>query len=215
MSNPNARRVIALLEEFDSSNTRYAVVRDIENALPKAYLGDRDVDIIIHPEDKFRAAELLQTNGWLKVLHPYDNKRDFVFLYRMDRFEFYVKGNAKLDICYQLACRSTNAGEWVPLDQEIQESVWLRRERDGAKCCYVLDPIDECVHLLARAFFDKRVIPQGYRERISDLFLKVGEAALSERLRLVFFSAAPVVVSVIKEDDFDMLHQRVLSFVDY
>ena len=61
-------------------------------------------------------------------------------------------------------------GEWVPLDQDIQDSVWENRRRDEAKGCYALSPLDECVHLLARAYFDKGCMPSEYRDRIEQLY---------------------------------------------
>ena len=65
---------------------------------------------IIHPEDWPQAQQLLKVEKWFEVLHPFDNLRDFTFLYGMTPFRFFIRGIAKLDVCFQLACRSTNAG---------------------------------------------------------------------------------------------------------
>lgn len=207
--------VMSFLRALDARNLQYAVVRDLNNVLPDRYMGEADVDIIINPRDWQQAKDVLLSMKWFEVLHPFDNLRDFTFLYGMRRFKFFIRGNAKLDICFQLACRSTNAGEWVPLDQTIQESVWSNRKWDESRCCYVLSPLDECVHLLARAFFDKQKVTQEYLTRIEHLFNKIDAELLEDRLKLVFFKAAGTVMACLRNRELDQLVDRVRSYDNY
>lgn len=210
-----ANHVIEVLNALNSKKVRYAVCRDIENALPENYKGDADIDLVIHPEDWKPAQTVLKSQNWFEVLHPFDNQTDFVFLYGVKRFRFFVRGSAKLDICFQLACRSTNAGEWIPLDQEIQDSVWANRKWDDERQCYTLAPIDEIVHLLARAYFDKKVVTEAYRLRIEELFSDMDESELEHRLGLVFFRASGEVMSCLRSSELDAIMTRVTEFNDY
>lgn len=210
-----AHHVMEVITAFDSNNVRYAICRDLENALPKDYLGEADIDLVIHPEDWSDAQGILKSRNWFEVLHPFDNMSDFVFLYGLKRFRFFVRANAKLDLCFQLACRSTNAGEWIPLDQEIQDSVWLNRKWDDQRQCYMLSPIDECVHLLARAYFDKKGVTELYRLRIQELFSGVEESELEHRLGLVFFRAAGEIISCLRSGKISEIVTRVTAFHEY
>lgn len=215
MSGVAAQYVVGLFRAFDAKGVRYAVLRDLNNVLPLDYDGEKDVDVVVHPGDWVEARQVLSAERWFEVLHPFDNLKDFTFLYGMEKFRFFIRGNAKLDVCFQLACRSTNAGEWIPLDQEIQESVWRNRCWDGSKGTYILSPIDECTHLLARAFFDKKEIDFAYRQRIASLWRILDEAEMERRLRLVFFRAAKEVVFCVRSSDYDGLIARLAAFHDY
>lgn len=215
MTSIAASHVMEVLNAFNSKTVRYAICRDIENALPEDYAGEADIDLVIHPEDWKLAQGVLKPQNWFEVLHPFDNQSDFVFLYGVKRFRFFVRGSAKLDICFQLTCRSTNAGEWIPLDQEIQDSVWANRKWDDLRQCYMLSPIDEIVHLLARAYFDKKGVAEAYRLRIQELFSGMDEADLEHRLRLVFFRAAGEVMSCLRSGEIGKIVTRVTAFHDY
>ena len=207
--------VLSVFGAFESGNIRYALLRDLSGALPNNYTGESDIDIIIHPEDWFEARQLLKNNKWFEVMHPFDNLKDFVFLYGMQRFKFFIRGAAKLDVCFQLACRSTNDGEWIPIDQEIQDSVWGGRYLCEKKKCYVLDPVDECVHLLARAFFDKNQVPIDYSERVMFLYSKIDSEKFQKCLELVFFRAAREVHVLVQNGSLMDLKKCILSFDDY
>ncbi len=210
-----ASNVMEVLNAFNSKKVQYAICRDIDNALPENYAGEADIDLVIHPEDWKLAQGVLTQQNWFEVLHPFDNLTDFVFLYGVKRFRFFVRGSAKLDICFQLTCRSTNAGEWIPLDQEIQDSVWANRKWDDLRLCYTLSPIDEIVHLLARAYYDKKGFTEAYRLRIQELFLGIDESDLEHRLRLVFFRAAAEVMLCMRTGEIGEIVARVNAFHDY
>lgn len=215
MTSTAARHVMEITNAFEAENVRYAICRDLENALPADYAGEADIDLVIHPEDWSNAQGILKSRNWFEVLHPFDNLSDFVFLYGVKRFRFFVRGEAKLDLCFQLACRSTNAGEWIPLDQEIQDSVWANRKWDDQRRCYTLSPVDECVHLLARAYFDKKSVTELYRSRIQELYSEIDECDLEYRLRLVFFRATGDIMSCLRSGEITELVTRVTAFHDY
>ena len=207
--------VMEITKAFAAKNVRYAICRDLENLLPNNYTGKADIDIVIHPEDWLNAQSLLKSQNWFEVLHPFDNLSDFIFLYGAKRFRFFLRGRAKLDLCFQLTCRSTNAGEWIPLDKEIQDSVWANRKWDSKRQCYTLSQIDEFVHLLARAYFDKKDVPELYRARIEELYTSIDASEIEHRLKLIFFHATGSVMTLLRSSRISELFTTVNEFHDY
>ena len=111
--------------------------------------------------------------GWFPVRHPWDFGDNFIFLYSMNPLEFYEKNGIYLDVSYQLCCRSVNNGEWMPLDQKINNSVWNNRKQDNTYGWYILSDEDLFLHLITRSVFDKKKFTDGYIEQIQNLFKKI------------------------------------------
>jgi hypothetical protein len=202
-------KVLELLGLLEFSNVRYCVLRDFfQNGSVSG-----DVDILFHPADKQVLHSILKKEKWFKVLHPYDNLTDFSFLYGMDEFEFFAKGELRLDICFQLCCRSIDKKYWLPLDLAIQESVFDDRVR--YRDYYKLSKEDELVHLTTRCVFDKRQFPLNYKERIVEIYPECDKSRLKEKLSFVYFNAFHLVIDAVESNNFDCLISKYLSYCEY
>ena len=159
--------VIDLFSLLNNENINYILIRNINNELPKSLPLNKDIDLMINEDEASNFKDLMQRNGWKQKKHPLGH---FPFLYGLKPFEFYFKNGIHLDICFQLACRSLNKGEWFPLDMQIQEDLWNNKLKIlDSPWKYQLSIEDEFVHLITRCVFDKKEFNNGYIERIEQL----------------------------------------------
>ena len=149
------------------------------------------------------------------IRHPHQHDR---FLYGVKNFEFFVnKDKVWLDLNYQLACRSLNAGEWIPLDRKVQDSAWKNKviNKIDNFSYYSLGMEDEFVTLVTRSIFDKKEFPKEYRERINELIRLIDVNEVISKFQLIFFKFTSVLLRMLKERQYKMILNRYLSFSEY
>lgn len=212
----SSKQITDFFEILEQSNIQYLLPRNINNEIPEALPIDKDIDILIFPSDKGRCNEALLNAGWKLGKHPWDFGSNFKFLYSMDSFRWYTKDSLHIDVSYQLCCRSPNQGEWVPLDQEIQDSAWGNRLVDtNSPWKWSLCVEDELVHLLTRCVFDKKDFNVGYTERIEELVDIVDFVEVESRLKHVFFMFSSTMISLVKSGSYSDIIESYFSFSDY
>lgn len=211
--NPDA--ILDIFRILNESGINYVLLRNIDCELPNKFKGNKDIDILVKQEEKKMFYNLMKINKWRKCPHPLDLAGDFTFLYAMDRFDFFTKKGINLDICYQLSCKSTNAGEWMPLDQFINNSVWENRKINKDYGWYEMSREDELVHLLTRCIFDKKTFSSNYIIRIEDLFRDIDINKFIERIELVFFKFTPYLLKHIENKRYQIIRNEYLKFIDY
>jgi len=206
-------------EAFDLLNTsglEYLLMWNIDGELPESLPEGKDVDILIRKEQETELVGFLEAHDYEEIAHPF---RDDVFLYSVDKFRKmrHRKNNVLLDLNFQLTCRSLNAGEWIPLDQTIQESAWenKRFQEETGFSRWTLGVEDEYVTLLARAVFTKRIFDEGYRASIDRLRNKVDERDVLQKLEKVFFKFAPYLIAQVRKGEYDTIVKNYIQFREY
>ena len=211
--NPNA--IIEIFNKLNTSGFEYILIRNINNELPSSLRIGKDIDLLVHYNDRRKFINFLKTNGFKRIDHPHRHNK---FLYGVKIFEFFVnKDNVLLDLNYQLACRSLNAGEWIPLDNKIQDSAWKNKVTNKIDnfSFYSLGLEDEFVALVTRSLFDKKEFQDGYMERIEELMNQINVNEVIAKFQLVFFKFTPVLFSMLKERQYKVVLDRYLSFREY
>jgi hypothetical protein len=207
-------------EVFDclkEHSIEYVLLRNMGDELPYKLKKTKDIDLLINPRDKKKLKKILVSNGWLEGRHPWNFGDNFVFLYSMDKFLVFNKNNIALDICFQINCRSLNNGEWFPLDEIVQESVFKNKKEEalGDGSVFRLSNEDEFIHLLTRAVFDKKVIPEDYIEKIMSLYEKINREDVIEKLDLIFFKFTSTLLKMVAAKEFNVLRHKYLTYKDY
>lgn len=201
---------------LNESKIPYLLIRNINNELPNNLLPGKDIDILIRSEDLARMLTYLKSNSYKERPHPWRND---IFLYALPKFRFMVKNELIFDFCTKLSCRSINQGEWLPLDNFIQQKAWETRtlkDFDGIEYSTVSKEV-EIVTLIVRSIFDKNRFESGYEYRIKELLtFNLDQKTVSEMLSLVFFSAAGFIWDSIKtRDDFSEIYKDYISYKKY
>lgn len=202
-----------IFDLLNRNSLNYILLRNLDKELPDKLPLKKDIDLIISPKDKNKFSSLLKNDGWKKRFHPFGN---FPFLYGMHHFEFYTKKDISLDICYDLACRSLNKGEWFPLDLKIQESVWInKRDVSNKPWKFRLSYEDEFIHLITRCIFDKKVFTKAYITRIKELKERVNWDKLLQGFELIFFNFSETLRDLIEADSYEIIIKNYYQFKNY
>jgi len=210
--------VVEVFSQLNSFQRPYILLRNIDNELPDNLKYGKDIDILINKSDEASFKEFFKKIGYNPIKHPLANN---VFLYGVDRFEYmYANKNNHIliDPCFQLVCRSLNAGEWIPLDQIIQESAWHNRrfvEQNNNLSYWSLSYDDEFITLIARSIFDKRTFAQGYIKRIEEIYSLISLDNVNKKMNLIFFKFTPLLLQLIENREYSDLVDRYIKFKDY
>lgn len=219
MNRVDSKRIIRFFNEINRSGLSYILLRNIANELPNNLTIGKDIDLLVKKSEAKLFSKFLSKHNYHLVAHPLQND---CFLYGVDQFEFRHNKthNIILDLHYQLAVRSLDAGQWIPLDQTIQQSAWANRrfeKKEGDFSYWTLDYIDEIISLVARSIFDKREFPKDYIDRIEQLLCltNFSEADLKDKLEKIFFKYTPYLIAHIKNGRFREILSDYFKFKEY
>ena len=209
------KKIFNLLNE---SNLDYIITRNIDNELPSALKIGKDIDILINKKNEKKLIHFFYSNDYVRIDHPF--KHD-VFLYGVDKFEFKYKNmynHIDFDLVFQIAVRSLDKGQFIPLDKTIQDSAWKNKRFENLSDDFgywALSYEDEFVCLVARSIFDKSKFNIGYIKRINKLINLIDQNDVLEKLNMIFFKFTPHLIKHIKEENYDEIITNYLKFKQY
>ncbi len=211
------KEVIEIFALLNLDGLNYILLRNINNELPYNLKFGKDIDILVHECDKIKINNFFKYHGYKVKSHPLRHDK---FIYNANKFEFrYNKSNKIIfDLNFQVLVKSLDAGQQIPLDQEIQSSLWENKrfvQLDNNFGYWALGYEDEFVCLLARSILDKREFQIYYRERIEHLLDIINIDCAKKKLYVVFFKFTPVLVSLIVSKKYGDIVESYLKFKDY
>ncbi|NLO17466.1 MAG: hypothetical protein GX118_04680, partial [Arcobacter butzleri] len=109
-------------------------------------------------------------------------------------------------------------GQWIPLDQIIQESAWKNKRFEQLTDDFgywTLSYEDEFVCLISRSIFDKKEFQNGYIKRINELINLINKNDVTEKFNMVFFKFTPYLMSYIEKQNYDEIIKNYLQFKEY
>lgn len=209
--------LINIFKLLNKSGLKYILMRNINKELPSGLEIGKDIDILVNKEDEKEFINFFHSNDYQTIDHPF--KYD-VFLYGVDRFEFKYNNNNKIlfDLNFQIAVRSLDAGQWIPLDQIIQESAWKNKRFEQLTedfGYWTLSYEDEFVCLISRSIFDKKEFQNGYIKRINELINLINKNDVTEKFNMVFFKFTPYLMKYIEKQNYDEIIKNYLQFKEY
>jgi len=212
-----SKELINIFTLLNKQKLNYILMRNIDKELPNNLIIGKDIDILVYKKDEKQFVNFFNANNYETMNHPF--KYD-IFLYGVDRFEFKYNNNNNIlfDLNFQIAVRSLDAGQWIPLDQSIQESAWKNRRFEQLNedfGYWTLSYEDEFVSLVARSIFDKKEFQSGYVKRIDELSSIIEKLNVIEKLNMVFFKFTPFLMDYIDNKDYENIIKNYLEFKDY
>lgn len=211
-----SNRIVAVLSSLAKQDIPYRLLRNIDNELPNKLKRGKDIDVLSPWNHRGRLDHFLREIGFCRVSHPLRGDK---FLYSVHPFEFYRNSTSDffIDVHFELACRSLNQGEWIPLDRAIQARAWEEcgHHLIGDVTVIGLSPACECLHLLTRCVFDKRKFDLGYLRRIEELTAILSDAQLLGVLEPVFFKFSMCLLDLLRAKSYQEIIMSHLRFMDY
>ncbi len=210
----DANEIKKVFKLLNKNQVEYILMRNIDKELPNDLESGKDIDLLI--KDKKAIVKILNNNNFKKITHPHQNN---IFLYGVKKFEFHKNDKEVLfDLNFQIAVRSLDAGQWIPLDETIQISAWKNRrfEQQSEDFRYwTLSYDDEFISLVARSIFDKKGFQNGYIKRINELQPLISKEEVVKKLNMVFFKFTPYLLEMIEKQEFDKIITNYLQFKEY
>ena len=212
--NSSPKSILNFFEILNNSDIKWILVRNSNNEIPLNHNKSKDIDLLIHEDCKIKIRELFLLNGIKKIIHPLNSATR---IYCLEPFEMYITQDKLLiDITYKLSVKSLDKGQWLPLDQKIQESAFDNSkifEMMGVSI-KILSVEDRVVEMITRAIFNKRIINLSELREVNQLIGECNLEALIERLKLVFFKFTDKLLVSISKEDINLI-EAYLKFKDY
>jgi hypothetical protein len=201
-----------IFKSLDNLNIKYVVLRDVDNALPLKITSEKDIDLLVLESD-YKKLNNLQKEGWVETQHPFRNS---VFLYGLKKFRMFTFSGIPVDFTTKLCVRSLNKGEWMPLDQSIQDTIFERSvESSFSTSVRTLGPEHELLHLVSRSIFDKNLFLPSYTARINELEYVFNSPIFREMLLTVFFKFTDCLIENLKKRKLEKIYDLYIKFDRY
>ena len=180
----------------------------------KAALLDREeklIRILVNPEQKKEFVQVIKSLGGKQQK---DKSKD-LYLYGMDHFMYFIVDNVKLIACFQLACRSTLNGEWVPLDRIINNFALDRVVSKKENVMPVPCPEDYLCYILAKCVYTDEQFGEYDIDRIQKCLEETKEPQLSDKLKGVFFNFTTTMITMLKEHKYKDIIEALWCYSEY
>lgn len=208
-----------LIDKFfsllDSSGIDWILLRNTNDELPKLLDVNKDIDILVRPENKTEIHAFFIANQFMEIRHPLAND---IRLYGVDAFRMYKNLEGLLiDVNFQAVVKSLDQGQWIPLDQAIQKELWLNRRfvLIGDEHVPMPSVEDLFVLTLCRCILDKKNFTVWGRALLGQAIAECDIERLRKKLELVFFKFTPRLIDLVWNSKFDEIVPCYLSFSDY
>ena len=213
----NSQYIIHFFEGLNNSGVVYALIKNIGNELPDCLIPGKDIDIVVHPEYRSQFHKYMKKIA-RKVIHPYGKENGWRNIYGLEEFEFWRLHTAVdiyIDVTFSLCCKSVMPKIWVPLDNQIQKSVWENREFDIDHNWWHLDYNSLYLYLIVRCVFDKKTFSDLYQKDIEVLRNKIELDTVKYFFKLVFFKFSDQLINLLDDKLYDTIIPSYLSFKNY
>jgi hypothetical protein len=207
--------ILKVFEILNFSNFPYLLLRNTEEELPDKLVKGKDIDILIQHHDREKLLKALRKHKFYQIKHPL---RSDVKLYGVHQFDMFESPEQPLlDVNYEIAVRSLDQGQWIPLDQEIQTSSWANAQivDIGGSSVPMLSNEDLWVCTLARCLFDKKQFSVWHQQMLSALLPSVDSVDLKKKLQLIFFKYTTRLLALARNGDYQLIYNDYMSFKEY
>jgi hypothetical protein len=202
MSNDINMVIVDVLSVIGKNNILYALLDENSD----------NARLLISSEQKQKIHKLFKNLNWRPIKNAYKKE---VFLYGMDSFEDFVYLNFKITLCYQLACKSTMMGNWIPLDRKINEFALAHRIMSSDKGFYVLNGIYDIPYRIAKCIFTEKIFSVYDIDILQKNENLLDKESIIESLGKVFFKFTPVLINMLRDKDYGHIVSACFNYSDY
>lgn len=205
--------------KLTETDINYALIKNVSNELPHHLQDKKDIDILVHASNMRMFEEFMSTNNFEKITHPLGRKNGWNFAYKLPEYQFWRLKEDQftlyIDASFKLSCKSLTPRTWIPLDNCINEDIWLNKVYDSENCWWIMDDETILIYLLVRSVFDKREFRPGYIDGIEKRKSLLMKQSVQNKLRKVFFKYTDLLTDQIMMGEYDNIIYNYLKFSDY
>lgn len=215
MKTIKSQLVTKIFNELDSMGVDYVTLRGFE-LIPDKISIKRDVDLLVHPDSVSAANKIFIDNGFVIIQTP-GEPANTIYLYDAVPSIFFIHNT--LDIAFhlvqELSYRSLNKGEIVPVDKELQTSIFENKRYVDEIWKYAPSFEDEMLMLICRCIYDKKTVSLPYKAKIEKLFGVISPEKLHKYCKLVFQKFTFLLLSLVENKKTEYIVEKYNTFCDY
>ena len=202
-----------IFEKFEYEKIKFVVLRNHEE-IPERLSLDNDLDLLIEHKNISSIKKILLRNNFKHKRKLLDTD---TYLYKSKpHIHFYdYKNKIHLDIVNNLSYRSPNNNEWISVHEKIQKSLWKNLIKTNELWLYKPSNKDLLLHIICHCIFDKKNINYKYQAKIKYLFRNCDTVEIKDLLGLVFFKFTDKLISMINNNNMEVIVKEYFAFSDY
>lgn len=213
MNTTKSNLVIKIFDALDAQGVNFVTLRGF-NLIPYHVSINQDVDLLIHPDSIEQSKQIFKRFGF-ECTHP--KAPDTLFLYgtHPNLWCDHKQLDVRLDVVQELAYKGLNKCEMVPMDKELQISIFQNKRKVDEIWKYMPSYKDEFLMLICRSIYDKRTVPKNYKDRIEQLYDKISPQKKQQHCKIVFLKFTPGLLDTIEKKETEHIFERYITFCDY
>lgn len=208
--------ILSIFEKLNNSGIEYLLIKNIGDELPNKLSIDKDIDILVRACDKNKFKKLISTLGGIEMIHPYGQWSGFETLYGTEFPKmYYLPSRLMLDVADSLCVKCLNVDAWIPLDMQINASIWLDKVWNSCLQCWQIDDRNLICYLIARCIFDKCSFSEKYIHEIEKRKHLLDEEVVQEKISSICFGFTDSLIDLIKQDNYDKCYEKYIKYNNY
>lgn len=206
--------IVDFFKMLNESNLNYVLIKNDDNVLPNYLESENDIDFLIHPSDYEKLVEICISNGYEKRVGE-SCKRYFLEQLREDLL--FRREDCNFHFYEALPCSPlTNMGDCkMALERSVQEYIWENKIWDEANQWWIMDDVAILLYLIVRSVFDKKEFKRKYIREIKKRRKLLERKEFKSLAQTVFFGFTPVLIELVKSEEYDKILGKYLSYSKY
>ena len=211
--------MVDFFKMLESEKIRYLLISNIVGGLPDKFQSCKPIDIIVNLEDRDRFSVCMRKHGFLFRLPAEGRNAGWRFAYQLPEYQSWQSGGVRhvfwINACFKLMCKSLSPKFWIPLDDSIQQCAWSEKEWNEDIGCWQLGERTLFVYVITHCVFDERFFHASDIAEIEKRKHLFGDMKVRVLLQTVFFRFADTLVQLLRDEAYESIIQRYLTFTDY
>ena len=170
-----------------------------------------DIDVLVDGYYKYRIINIFNDFGFRAEIK---NPNTECLYYAEHDIQFF-KENLNYDLHSNLCYNGLKPNSYIPIDKAFEDYCFNTKINTNNGWKYNLSTESEIVHLTCRIIFDKKEVPQHYKDRLEELILKVNKKELLYAFELALFKYAKHAHQLILSRNFEELPTNYITCCDY
>ncbi len=214
-----AQEIKDFFTQLNSSGIDYVLIKNIADELPNQLQDGKDIDILVKENQIKEFEKFMRSHNYKKRIHPYGKKVGWNFVYKLPESQFWKLNNNQftlyIDVCFKLCCKSLMPKVWIPLDNYINENIWINKIFDEENNWWIMDNESQIVYLITRSVFDKKEFNSKYITEIEQRKNLLKNESVKLKLSKIFFKYTDSLIAQIENNNYDQIVNNYLTFKEY
>ena len=170
-----------------------------------------DIDILVDGYYKHRIINIFNNLGFTSTVKKPESK----CLYYAEHDIQFFKEKFHYDLHSNLCYNGLKPNSYIPVDKAFEDYCFKTKIKSNDIWKYKLSPEANIVHIACRIIFDKKTVPQHYKDQLEILLNNIDKNELFYAFELALFKYAKHACNLILNKKFEQLPTSYIACCDY